>query len=646
MVPSFLLIGALLAPVSLPPTAPAAMPQASPETQGDASARPRLDAVNTRLDEIGWSVVAGVESLSREVVGHARRTAADPRLAQMIAQGDSRGVSGFASRIISSSTMVEELCVFNLQGELVGFDDDEDQGGVFDGPRLRAMVADSKGDRDVLRSVLSPPHGRDALQFLAGEPSTSRVGGSTGTAIVYTTPVRDTDSKVVGALKVRVGLQRLLNRIDAPGFLHSGGQVWFVGDDGRAIDIQSRDEQMSPPVPAEQLARLVGAIDWGQTPSFRYSRGGEILSLYSIPRVKTVEHGGLHVLLSAPQEWLEQEMLAQVAEARTLRSRTYASYTIAALLALVALMGFQARRKLLMAYERADRASHSKSAFLANTSHEIRTPMTAILGYAELLGGKGQSEPSDELRSEAVTAIQQHGKHLLTLIGDVLDLSKIEAGAIEIERLPADPAQIAHEAATLLRERAEDKGLSLNVRVGSEVPQWASIDPTRTRQVLLNLIGNAIKFTEKGAVTVHVESVRGAGAQRLAFVVEDTGIGMSTTAAATIFEAYVQAESSTTRRFGGTGLGLAISKQLTELMGGTIECTSRLGEGTKFRFTMLAPSALAPAEGEPPAPLPASSQESTAATNAPEGRTKRATARRGSCSRTTARPTVASSASS
>lgn len=593
--------------------APHAEAPAAPE--GEARG-PRVGAIDESLDEVGWSVVASVESVARELAGHARRTASDPRLEGMLADGDVEGLSDFTTRIVASSQLVDALALLGPDGEVMAYEDRGRASSIFGGARLRSLMATSFHASVALRLALAEEGGADSLEFRTDSIGGPHLDGAEGLYVAFTTPVKGSDGRVKGALCAQVSFQRVLSRVRTGAFQRGGGRVWFVTPDGTLFDERVRKGGDAPAEP-EQLARLMGAIDWTETPSFRYSRGSETLSLYSIPGLRTLEGAELMVLLSAPRSWLEALLAEGMEENRALRSRTNASFAVAGLLALVVLLGWQARRRLVAAYERADRASHSKSAFLANTSHEIRTPMTAILGYAELLGGEGGDAPTPELQSEAVAAIQQHGRHLLTLIGDVLDLSKIEAGAIEIERLPCDPAAIAQEAATLLRERAEDKGLVLQVRVASDVPRRVSLDPTRVRQVLLNLVGNAIKFTEEGSVTIHVESFRAAGAQRMAYVVEDTGIGMTPSAAATIFEAYVQAERSTTRRFGGTGLGLAISKQLTELMGGSIECSSLPGRGTKFRFTVLAPGVDDVAAPEPAAPLPAARRAPAAPADRP-----------------------------
>ncbi len=251
----------------------------------------------------------------------------------------------------------------------------------------------------------------------------------------------------------------------------------------------------------------------------------------------------------------------------------------------------EAAAALVKAKETAEEADRAKSEFLAMVSHEIRTPINGVVGFARLLS----DTPLSAAQRDHVAMIHSSGQALEKLIADILDLSKIEAGRVEIEHAQFSPQQCVEEVCAFFADQARAAALKIDIRFDPGVPAFVNGDEGRVRQILVNLIGNALKFTERGGITVQLSCSRGdqseKGSRRIArlfFAVTDTGVGIPPEKVALLFQPFTQLDSSARRRRDGTGLGLLISKRLCELMGGTISVESRPGAGSTFRFSVLA----------------------------------------------------------
>jgi two-component system CheB/CheR fusion protein len=251
----------------------------------------------------------------------------------------------------------------------------------------------------------------------------------------------------------------------------------------------------------------------------------------------------------------------------------------------------RAEQELTKAKLAAEASARAKGEFLANMSHEIRTPMTAILGFADIL----LASPSPREAAEAAKIIKRNGEHLLSIINDLLDLSRIESGKQRIEELPCSPSQIVADVIATMKVTADAKGLFLTSETVGAVPDIIRTDPIRLRQILVNLVGNAVKFTEVGGVRIVMQLEAAATSDpKLRCDVVDTGIGLSAEDVQRVFEPFSQADGSTKRRFGGTGLGLAISQRLAKILGGDIVASGIQGKGSTFTLTVgIGPQGLA-----------------------------------------------------
>ena len=527
------------------------------------------------------------DRVSQAVLPATQRTAliaADAAVVDAFRHRDAAALGRIANQEIRRATEVDVVALVDRDGRVLALNTVDAAGQAFDAARVASLVGQDLSGRPVVRDCIRGDASGPVLEFQGDCDFTRALWDSVGLSVACSVPIVDPAThERLGAVSTRMRFERLASLLRAPELPEA--RILLVGEDGRVFDEEIQRGRVGTPTRRESLAALVGPFRSGEADSAFVSIGEHVAAAFPVRGVRTVQGGSVGVVGLAPAS-----MIAAEARRATLMAMA-TSGTIAALAGLSGVLWWQARSQrrariaLLSARNDADAANRSKSEFLANMSHEIRTPMTAILGYVDLLADHDDGNPNAPSRDESVDAIRRNARHLLAIINDILDLSKIEAGQMKVDRQRVRTLDIVHDALRMMDDRARQKGIALRLMLDGDVPEEISTDPTRLRQVLINLLGNALKFTEHGAVTMTVRRPAGAGSE-LAFEIADTGIGMSPEQLSRLYRPFVQADSSTTRRFGGTGLGLAITRRCVDILGGRIDVRSTPGMGSTFAFTV------------------------------------------------------------
>ena len=549
--------------------------EAGPQDAPEAARALRAVAGSAR-DRVAQAVLPATQRTSLIAV--------DAAVVDAFRRNDAAALGRIANQEIRRATEVDVVVLVDRDGRVLALNTVDAAGQPFDADRVASLVGQDISGRPVVRDCIRGGTPGPVIEFQGDCDFTRALWDSVGLSIACSVPVVDPATRErLGAVSTRMRFERLAPLMNAPELPEA--RIMLVGEDGRVFDEDIQRGRVGSPARRESLAALLGPFRSGDADSAFVSIGEHVAAAYPVRGVRTVQGGSVGVVGLAPAS-----VVAAEARRATLMALATTA-TIAALAGLSCVLWWQARSQrrariaLLAARNDADAANRSKSEFLANMSHEIRTPMTAILGYVDLLADHDDGNPNAPSRDESVDAIRRNARHLLAIINDILDLSKIEAGQMKVDCQRVRTLDIVHDALRMMDDRARQKGIALRLMLDGNVPEEISTDPTRLRQVLINLLGNALKFTEHGAVTLTVRRPAGTGSE-LAFEIADTGIGMSPEQLSRLYRPFVQADSSTTRRFGGTGLGLAITRRCVDMLGGRIDVRSTPGMGSTFTFTV------------------------------------------------------------
>jgi signal transduction histidine kinase/DNA-binding NarL/FixJ family response regulator len=521
---------------------------------------------------------AAVVGIVRPAADRAALIADMPGIAMALERGDRPMLRRIVNEELRRGAgSVDAIVVLGRDGRTLAITTIDASGAALPPERIdRAMGIDlAPAGADAAAGL----HAEPVVEFSAGCELSRVLWDSSGACVAVSAPVRDRRSgERLGTVTARTRSERVEHALRMHGA--DGLAMLLVAHDGSVLVGASGHGSVADFLGQPELAALVAPLASGVAHS-TVGVDGALACAYPLEGLGAAGAGRAHVVGIASRELIASES----SDARL--ATTAAAGAFVALSGLSCALLLQSRRQrrssaaLVAARNEADAASRSKTEFLANMSHEIRTPMTAILGYVDLLADHGDSAPGAPSREEAVETIRRNARHLLAIINDILDLSKIEAGQMKVDRQRVRTVDLVQDVMRLMDDRARQKGIALKLAFEGEVPDVVTTDPTRVRQVLINLLGNAVKFTEQGAVTLTVRREEGER-RTVEFEISDTGIGMTPEQLARLYHPFVQADSSTTRRFGGTGLGLAISRRCVDMLGGTISVRSAPGSGTAF----------------------------------------------------------------